>query len=124
MRVFVRELEFQGRHGVYEEERQDGRTFEVDLEAVVDDESAAASDDLEATLDYRRLAEVIHEVAQGPSRYLVEKLAGEIVDTVLARHQAVQEVTVEIRKHAPDVVGAPRWVGVRLTRRREPSSEA
>jgi 7,8-dihydroneopterin aldolase/epimerase/oxygenase len=118
MRVFVREVEFQGLHGVYEEERREGRRFQVDLEVLLGDSKATSSDVLEETLDYRALAEVVWEVAQGPSRFLVEKLAGEILEETLARHPEVEEATVEVRKRAPDVVGEPRWVGVRLTRAR------
>ena len=119
MKIFVEQLEFTGHHGVYDEERRDGRRFQVDLEVRVDEESSATSDELEETLDYRRLAEIIVEVAGGESRLLVEKLAGEIVETTLLRHPEVMEATVRIRKHAPDVVGGPRWVGVELTRRRQ-----
>ena len=118
MKIFVQNMEFDGFHGVYEEERRDGRRFQIDLEVEVDAESAAASDDLDETLDYRRLAEIVDEVAHGPSRFLVEKLAGEIVDTALERYDQVQQATVRVRKHAPDVVGGPQWVGVELTRHR------
>lgn len=119
MRIFVKELEFTGYHGVYDEERRDGRLFQVDLEVHIDEESSATSDDLEETLDYRRLAEIVVEVARGESRLLVEKLAGEIITTTLSRHPQVREATVRVRKHAPDVVGGPRWVGVELRRRRQ-----
>jgi 7,8-dihydroneopterin aldolase/epimerase/oxygenase len=119
MRVFVRGLEFTGLHGVYEEERREGRRFQVDLEAVVSEEGSSTSDELSETLDYRRLAEIVTEVAHGPSRFLVEKLAGEILERTLGGYPEVEEATVEIRKHAPDVVGEPKWVGVRLTRGRE-----
>ncbi len=118
MKIFVKQLEFVGRHGVYDEERRDGRQFQVDLEVVVEEDSSTRSDDLEETLDYRALAEVVTEVADGPSRYLVEKLAGDILEAVFDRHQEVCEATVCVRKHAPDVVGKPRWVGVELRRTR------
>ncbi len=118
MRIFIEQLEVTGKHGVYDEERRDGRDFRVDLEVVFDEEAAAESDELDATLDYRRLAEIVDDVFFGESRFLVEKLAGEIVDRALAAHPEVREATVEIRKHAPDVVGGPRWVGVELTRQK------
>lgn len=119
MIVFVKEISFDGFHGVYEEERRDGRHFEVDLEAEVSDLSSTDSDDLEETLDYRRLAEIVEEVARGESRFLVEKLAGEILDKLFDRHKSVVAATIEVRKQAPDVIASPRWVGVRLHRRRE-----
>lgn len=119
MRVFVRNMEFTGLHGVYEEERRDGRRFQVDLEVVLKEHQSATSDDLEDTLDYRRLAEIVVQVAHGPSRFLVEKLAGTILDLTFERYPQVMEAQVEIRKHAPDVEGAPQWVGVQMSRRRE-----
>ena len=118
MKIFVEQLDYHAPHGVYEEERREGRHFRVDIEAVVDDESSAASDELEETLDYRRLAEIVDDVMGGASRYLVEKLAGEMISQTLSEHPSVQRVTVRIRKRAPDVIGEPKWVGVELTRRR------
>ena len=118
MQVFARGIAFDGKHGVYEEERRDGRHFEVDLEVTIADETSADSDELSQTLDYRHLAEIVVEVATGPSRYLVEKLAGDVLRLTLERHPQVEEACVEVRKIAPDVAGSPSWVGVRMTRRR------
>lgn len=119
MRIFVEQLECTGYHGVFEEERREGRKFRVDIEAWVDDESPTRSDDIDETLDYRALAGIADDVIKGASRYLVESLAGEIAARTLEDHPGVREVTVRVRKHAPDVVGAPRWVGVELTKRRD-----
>ena len=118
MEIFVEGLEFKGYHGVYEEERRDGRQLKIDLAVEVEEETSAKSDELEETLDYRRLAEIVTEVVEGPSRYLVEKLAGEILARTLEQYPEVQEATVRVRKKAPDVVGQPRWVGVELRRSR------
>ncbi len=118
MEVFVEGLAFEGYHGVYEEERRDGRHFEVDVRAEVADEGSAESDELEDTLDYRHLAKAVEEVAHGPSRFLVEKMAGAIAEKILDEHRSVASVTVRVRKKAPDVIGEPRWVGVELIRRR------
>ena len=54
-----------GRHGYLEEERRLGQRFLVDLWADLD-EDATASDRLEDTVDYRRLAEVVQDVFGGP----------------------------------------------------------
>lgn len=93
-----------GRHGFLEEERRLGQRFLVDLWAEVG-ESAAASDRIEDTVDYRRLAAAVREVFAGPERLLLEGLAGAVADTVLARFAAVERVRVRVRK--PDVVLEP-----------------
>ena len=93
-----------GHHGFLEEERRLGQRFLVDLWADVD-ESAAASDAIEDTVDYRRLAAVVREVFAGPERLLLEGLAGAVADGVLVRFGAVDRVRVRVRK--PDVVLDP-----------------
>jgi dihydroneopterin aldolase len=93
-----------GRHGYLEEERRLGQRFLVDLEVDVPEE-AAASDRIEDTVDYRRLAAVVREVFAGPERLLLEGLAGAIADDVIARFPEVERVRVRVRK--PDVVLDP-----------------
>jgi dihydroneopterin aldolase len=93
-----------GNHGYLEEERRIGQRFLVDLWAEVDD-AATGSDRIEDTVDYRRLAGLVREVFAGPSRLLLEGLAGAVADGVVARFPAVQQVRVRVRK--PDVVLDP-----------------
>lgn len=116
--IFVEQLEFTGAHGVYEEERREGRRFIVDLEVDVAEGPAATSDALGDTLDYRALAQLILDVGAGPSCALVEHMAAQILDSALARHPEVLCARITIRKFATGVPGAPRCVGVRMTRAR------
>ncbi len=110
MRIFVENLQFTGRHGVYEEERRDGRLFRVDVAAHVptfDDD-----DDIENTLDYRRLVNIVLEVGLGDSKRLVETLARAILDRIFSGYTAVERIELTIRKKATGVAGDPEWVGV------------
>lgn len=116
MRIFVEGLQFDGRHGVYEEERRDGRRFCVDLYV---DADVRPTDELDTTLDYRALADAVLEVAHGPSVELIETLASEILDRVLKHHRCVHNATIRIRKKATGVPGDPEWVGVELRRGRD-----
>ena len=100
MRIELQGLEVFGPHGYLEEERRTGQRFLVDLWVDLE-EGAAASDRIEDTVDYRKLAGLVDEVFTGPSRLLLEGLAGAIADGVLARFGAVQGVRVRVRK--PDV---------------------
>ena len=93
-----------GHHGYLEEERRLGQRFLVDLWVDVE-ESATASDRIEDTVDYRRLAGLVREVFAGPERLLLEGLAGAIADGILGRFAAVERVWVRVRK--PDVVLDP-----------------
>lgn len=118
MRVFVQNLAFDGRHGVYEEERRDGRRFEVDLSAHLPRVRAGQSDALADTLDYRELASIVLEAGHGPSVLLVERLAQDILDRVFSRYPQVDEAEITIRKYATGVPGEPLCVGIALSLRR------
>ena len=93
-----------GHHGYLEEERRLGQRFLVDLWVDID-EVAAASDRIDDTVDYRRIAGVVREVFAGPERLLLESLAGAVANGILARFAAVERVRVRVRK--PDVVLDP-----------------
>jgi dihydroneopterin aldolase len=104
MTIELIDLVLFGHHGYLEAERRLGQRFLVDLWVEVDD-AAASSDDIDQTVDYRHLAELVREVFAGPERLLLEALAGAVVDGVLERFPAVQGVRVRVRK--PDVVLDP-----------------
>jgi len=93
-----------GHHGYLEEERRLGQRFLVDLRADVD-ESATRSDQIEETIDYRRLAGLVREIFAGPERLLLEALGGAIADEALERFPGVERIRVRVRK--PDVVLDP-----------------
>ena len=93
-----------GHHGYLEEERRLGQRFLVDLWVDLD-EGAATSDRIEETVDYRRLAGLVQDVFGGPSRMLLEGLAGAVADGIMSRFGSIQRVRVRVRK--PDVVLEP-----------------
>ena len=93
-----------GQHGYLEEERRLGQRFLVDLWVDLD-EQATESDRIEETVDYRRLAALVRDVFSGPSRLLLEGLAGAVADGVIDRFAPVGRVRVRVRK--PDVVLEP-----------------
>lgn len=94
-----------GRHGVLEEERRDGQTFLVDLALHLDTSAAAASDDLEQTVNYADVAASVVALIEGEPVRLIETLASRIAGSVLA-HDLVH--SVEVTVHKPEApVGVP-----------------
>jgi dihydroneopterin aldolase len=118
MRIFVEKLEFVGYHGVYAEERRDGRRFLVDLSVDIGDSLAAQDDDLAHTLDYRGLAEVVMAVGTDESYRLVERMGDEILERIFAQFPAVLSADLTIRKYATGVPGEPECVGIQMQRLR------
>lgn len=97
-RIELRGLRVHGHHGVFDHEKRDGQEFVVDLVVHADLAPAAASDDLADTLHYGELAELAAGVVAGPSRDLVESVAGRIADDVLAHDPRIAEVEVTVHK--------------------------
>lgn len=98
-RIELRGLRVRGHHGVFDHEKRDGQDFLVDLVVSMDLAPAAASDDLADTLHYGELAQAAAAVVAGPVRDLVETVAAEIADGVLAADPRV--VAVEVTLHKP-----------------------
>ena len=115
MKVFVESLQCRARHGVYDEERQDGREFVVDVSAEV--ELGDLDDRIDLALDYRDLARIVVEHMDGPSVHLVETLAHRILGNVLDL-PGVQRGEITIRKRADGVPGDPEFVGISMSRSR------
>lgn len=121
MKIFIEQLEFVGRHGVYEEERREGRRFQVDLEVETDTLDAQRTDALSNTVDYRGLADIIVDVGREESFQLIERLAEEVLARVFDTFAGVEHARITIRKFASGVPGSPAAVGVTLERTPEPS---
>lgn len=119
MRVFVQELEFVGFHGVYEDERQEGRSYSADIWADIPN---AGRDHIESTMDYCRLAEIVMEFGaseERPGNVLLETLSTDILNAVLSRYPEVIQTGLTLRKRAKGVAGDPKFVGVELTLKRD-----
>jgi 7,8-dihydroneopterin aldolase/epimerase/oxygenase len=98
-RIELRGLRIRGHHGVFEHERRDGQDFIVDITVCIDLVAAAASDDLADTVDYGALAQRAADIVAGPPRKLIETVAGEIADTVMADERID---AVEVVVHKPE----------------------
>lgn len=94
-----------GFHGVFDHERRDGQDFVVDVVMAVDLTRAGATDELTHTVHYGEVAADVVAVIEGEPRDLIETVAAQIADRVLAR-PLVEAVEVTVHKpQAP--VGVP-----------------
>src|SRR5690348_1662802 len=100
-RLSVLGLAVHGHHGVFPEERRDGQEFVIDLTLDVDTRGAAASDDLQQTVDYGSLVDEVRTAVENDPVDLIETLAQRIADVCLSRER-VRGVQVTVHKpHAP-----------------------
>jgi dihydroneopterin aldolase len=103
--------------GVTAAERRMRRPVRLDLEVERDLRAAGRSDSIRQTIHYKRVFEVVEDVAANQQHKLVEALADRIARAVLAKFDA-DAVTVSVRKPTP-IAGVLESAGVRVTRRRE-----
>jgi dihydroneopterin aldolase len=120
-RILLHGLRVRGHHGVLPHEAQLGQVFVVDLELVVDLAAAGRADDLDRTVDYGSLAGRVAEVVSGRPRKLLETVAEDVAQLVLA-DERVRQVRVRVTKpQAPLPVDGS--VAVEITRDREATGE-
>jgi dihydroneopterin aldolase len=111
--IFVRNLRIYAYHGVMPQERRVGGEFSVSLRVAVDMTKASLSDQVEDTVSYADLKEVVKEEMAQPSS-LLEHVAGRIARRVCSEFPSVGEVEVEIVKLNPPMGADCDGAGVSL----------
>lgn len=96
-RIELRGLRVRGHHGVFDHERREGQDFVIDITLWIDLAPAAATDCLDDTYDYGVLAQRAADIVTGPARNLIETVAAEIAEDVMA-DQRVHAVEVVVHK--------------------------
>ncbi len=109
MIVEVHGIEVVGRHGVNEDERLHGQTFLVDVRLSVPEPS---DDVIAATVDYRRVRDVVRAVNESGAFQLLETFAAAIADSV---HEELLPDRVTVRVRKPGVAWA-EWTAATVER--------
>ncbi len=111
----VRGVRVLATHGVLPQERERAQPFEFDLDVHFDMTKPGATDHLGDTVDYSHIVQLAVDVMNGPPCNLIEKLATEIGNAVLALDERITAVGVALRKTHPPLPHDLAWAGVRLT---------
>ncbi|HVH30253.1 MAG TPA: dihydroneopterin aldolase [bacterium] len=113
--VLLSGMRFHTRHGVLGEERTQGQDFLVDVDVEADLGGAGQSDDLQRTIDYRRVYGIVTEVMLGAPQNLIETLA-EMIATKILVLDRISAVTVRVRKPQVKLPGPLESAGVEIRR--------
>ncbi|MBD3894855.1 dihydroneopterin aldolase [Halomonas sp. ML-15] len=112
-RVIIEALAVETVIGVYDWEREIQQRLVLDLELATDIRAAAATDDIDLTLDYAAISQRIARFANEQSFALVETFA-ERLASVLHEEFAITRLALTVRK--PGAVAAANAVGVCIER--------
>ena len=110
-------MRFEGRHGYYDYELEQPQPFEVDVELVVNLQPAGVDDDLEKSVDYARVYEVVRQIVESTSFRLLEAIAEAISHELLIDFDVI-EVGVRVRKPKVQLGGPLDHASVEIWRRR------
>jgi dihydroneopterin aldolase len=102
--VSLEGIEFFAYHGFYEEERKIGNKYSVDITVSLDITEAASTDDLQGTVNYEELYDLIRHEMLTPSR-LLENIAYRIIERTYEIYPDVEWVEVSISKFNPPLGG-------------------
>lgn len=96
-------LEFFAYHGFYEEERQKGNNFTVDVKVSIP-YTGVNTEDLHNTVNYEGLYKITAEEMAKPS-LLLETIAHNIIEQLFSKYPQITSAEVSVVKHNPPIEG-------------------
>ena len=116
-KIYIRDLEFIGYHGVFEEEKKLGQKFFVSLELTTNLREAGLNDDITKTTHYGEVSESVKKIFFQKKYDLIETLAEDIAREVLLNYPLISELKLEIKKPWAPVGIALKDLSVEITRK-------
>lgn len=114
--IFLHDLKVETVVGIWEWERRIRQTVGIDLEMGADIRRAAATDNIEDTLNYKAVAKRVQQFVADSSYQLVETLAENIAAIVLDEFDVPW---VQVRVNKPGAIRGSRDVGILIRRSKE-----
>ena len=102
--VALEGMQFYAKHGYYAHEKQIGTRYSVDVYIKADLLKAGKSDQLEDTVNYETVYNSVKRVME-TSKNLIEHLAHEMLESIIAEHDGIEHVRVRVTKENPPLEG-------------------
>lgn len=118
--VYIRDLRVDTIIGIFDWEREVRQTVSLDLEMATDIRRAAASDDIEDTLNYKAVAKRLIAFIEASQFLLVERMAEEVATIVLNEFEVPW---LRLRLSKPGALRGSYDVGLVIERSRQPGGE-
>jgi len=109
---------FYGYHGTANEEKELGGKFEVDLFLKTCLTAAINTDNINDTINYVEIYQLVKNIVTESRYHLIEALAGKIVKEIF-KNYSLSEITIRLRKPNVPLHGVVDTVEVEITRKRE-----
>lgn len=117
--ITLHNMSFYAYHGVTKAERQVGQRFFLDVTFWLDLSKPGRTDNVRDTADYEMVYRVISDMTLTKRYHLIEALAQDIADKILASVPAIEAVEVTVRKPQVPLGGIIDHVSVTIYRERD-----
>jgi len=112
--IELKKMLFHAYHGVMEQERIVGNTYRVDLKIFLNLSEAIQSDNLNDTINYAGIFNLVKEEMTIPS-HLLEHIAGRIVQKIKQKYPAISKITIRLAKLNPPIQGEIQEAAIIIT---------
>ncbi len=113
-KIYLNDLRIYAMHGVGEQENIVGNSYIINIELDADYSRAALTDNLDYTVSYADVYELVREEMAVPSK-LLEHVAYRIASHILERFELVSSVSVSLMKENPPMGADIASCGVHIT---------
>jgi dihydroneopterin aldolase len=103
-KILVQGINIYAFHGCLEEESKIGSDYIVDVELTTNFMHSTATDELEDTIDYVEINQIVEKEMLQRSK-LIEHVAYRIIKTIKAKYESVIGLKVKVTKIAPPING-------------------
>lgn len=120
--IEIEGMQFYAYHGHFEAERVVGNKFQVDLRFKTDSSVAAISDDLNDTVNYQEVYNLVKSQMMVKS-HLLEHVARRILDSLFQKFPEIKKARVKISKLNPPMNGEIEKVSVTLSKKQNKAAK-
>lgn len=117
-KMYICGLDIYAYHGVFKEEKERGQRFILDVTLELDLSKSGETDDLNDTVSYADVCDLIEKVMKEKKCDLIEHATARVCNAVLASFEQVQAVTVKMMKPQAPVESRISYAAVELRRER------
>lgn len=120
-KIYLEDVKIYAYHGVLPEENIIGTYYILNTEIHTDLWKAAESDDLEDTISYADVNEIIHNEMKIKSK-LLEHVAGRIISKIHGKFPEISYIRLKITKTAPPMKGEMKGASIELEKSFKPDN--
>jgi len=118
-KIILKDLQFYGYHGLFEEENKLGQRFSVDCDLYTSLKEAGMTDEMHASIHYGHAYELIRDIVEGEPKNLIEAVAETIAKSLFEKFRMLNACMVRVVKPNPPIHGQYESVAVEIYRERE-----